>query len=101
MSHQAPPKEALIVSFLLQGANKQKKGRLFTWSDCDKTRRSVFRLKEGRLDYSAEIHQYRLPGEVVDASSLETFKDIQGWMRGAWNWVGFKVLSNLSPSMIL
>jgi len=57
---------------------------------------------------------HRLPGEVLDASSLETFKtrlnealsSLIWWvatlsMVGAWNLMIFKVPSNLSHSMIL
>ena len=58
--------------------------RLFTRSDSDKARGNGFKLKEEeiRLDnrkkfftQSVAKHSNRLPREVVDAPSLDMFKD--------------------------
>jgi len=65
----------------LKGA--YKKDRLFSRTCCDRARDNGFKLKEGRfrLDIRKKIfmvravkHWNRLPREVVDAPSLETFK---------------------------
>ena len=67
----------------LKGAYKKDGVRLFSRDCCDRTRGDGFKLKEGRvrLDIRKEFftarvvkHWNRLPREVVDAPSLETFK---------------------------
>ncbi|KAK4827594.1 hypothetical protein QYF61_019496 [Mycteria americana] len=74
----------LIVAFqYLKGAYKKDGNRLFSRAYCNRTRGNVFKLKEGRfrLDIRKKFftlrlvkHWNRLPREVVDAPSLETFK---------------------------
>ncbi|KFQ96206.1 hypothetical protein Y956_04768, partial [Nipponia nippon] len=74
----------LIVAFqYLKGAYKKDGDRLFSRAYCNRTRGGGFRLKEGRfrLDIRKKFfttrvvkHWNRLPREVVDAPSLETFK---------------------------
>ncbi|KAK4830959.1 hypothetical protein QYF61_014418 [Mycteria americana] len=74
----------LIVAFqYLKGAYKKDGDRLFSRACCDRTRGNGFKLKEGRfrLDRGKKCftmrvvkHWNRLPREVVDAPSLETFK---------------------------
>jgi len=67
----------------LKKAYKQEEDWLFTQPDCDRTRRDDFKLKKGifRLDAKQKFltigvvrHGHRMPREVVDALSLETFK---------------------------
>ena len=67
----------------LKGAYKKDGEGLFSRACSDKTRGSGFKLKEGRfrLDIRKNFftmrvvkHWNRLPREVVDAPSLETFK---------------------------
>ncbi|KAK4830599.1 hypothetical protein QYF61_012025 [Mycteria americana] len=74
----------LIVSLqYLKGACKKDGDRLFSRACSDRTRASGFKLKEGRfrLDTRKKSfmmrvvkHWNRLPREVVDAPSLDTFK---------------------------
>ncbi|KAK4806242.1 LOW QUALITY PROTEIN: hypothetical protein QYF61_013386 [Mycteria americana] len=74
----------LIVAFqYLKGAYKKDGERLFSRACSDRTRDNGFKLKEGRfrLDIRKKFftlrvvkHWHRLPREVVDAPSLETFK---------------------------
>ena len=74
----------LIVAFqYLQGAYKKDADNLFSKTCCDRTRSNGFKLREGRfrLDIRKKVftlkavkHWNRLPREVVEASSLETFK---------------------------
>ncbi|KAK4832358.1 hypothetical protein QYF61_021957 [Mycteria americana] len=74
----------LIAAFqYLKGAYKKDEDRLFSRACCDRTRRNGFKLKEGRfrLDIRKTFftmrvvkHWNRLPREVVDAPSLETFR---------------------------
>ena len=76
--------EDLIVVFqYLKGAYKKAGEGLFTRACSDRTRGNGFRLEEGRfrLDIRKKFftvrvvrHWNRLPGEVVDAPSLEVFK---------------------------
>jgi len=67
----------------LKGAYKKAEEGLFTRSCSDRTRDNSFKLKAGkfRLDIRKKFftmrvvkHWNRLPREVVDAPSLETFK---------------------------
>ncbi|KFW71024.1 hypothetical protein AS28_02304, partial [Pygoscelis adeliae] len=67
----------------LKGAYKKDGGKLFSRACCDRTRGNGFKLKGGRyrLDIRKKFftlrvvkHWKRLPREVVDAPSLETFK---------------------------
>ncbi|GAB0181509.1 hypothetical protein GRJ2_000616200 [Grus japonensis] len=74
----------LIAAFqYLKGLIKKDGNKLFSRACCDRTRDNVFKLKEGRfrLDIRKKFftvrvvkHWNRLPREVVDAPSLETFK---------------------------
>ncbi|KAK4824153.1 hypothetical protein QYF61_011231 [Mycteria americana] len=74
----------LIAAFqYLKGAYKKDGDKLFIRACCDRTRGNGFKLKEGRfrLDRRKKFftmrvvkHWNRLPREVVDAPSLETFK---------------------------
>ena len=74
----------LTVAFqYLRGEYKQKGEWLFTRVDSDRTRGNGLKLRQGkfRLDirrkfFSQRVvkHWNRLPKEVVDAPSLETFK---------------------------
>ncbi|GAB0183437.1 hypothetical protein GRJ2_000809000 [Grus japonensis] len=74
----------LTVAFqYLKGAYKKDGDRLFSRACCDRTRDNGFKLKEGRfrLDIRKKFfmmrvvkHWNRLPKEVVDVPSLETFK---------------------------
>ncbi|KAK4829854.1 hypothetical protein QYF61_007125 [Mycteria americana] len=75
----------LIVAFqYLKGAYKKDGDKLFSRACCGRTRGDGFKLKEGRfrLDTRKKFfkmrvvkHWNRLPREVVDAPSLEPFKD--------------------------
>ena len=67
----------------LKGACKKDGDKLFSRACCNRTRGNGFKLKEGRfrLDIRKKFftmrvvkHWNRLPREVVDAPSLETFK---------------------------
>ncbi|KFQ89275.1 hypothetical protein N337_06866, partial [Phoenicopterus ruber ruber] len=74
----------LIAAFqYLKGTYKKDGEKLFSRACCDRTRGNGFKLKEGR--YRPQIrkkvftmrvvkHWNRLPREVVEAPSLETFK---------------------------
>jgi len=74
----------LIAAFqYLNGRYKKDGDKLFCSACCSRTRSSGFKLKEGRfrLDIRKTFfamrvvkHWHRLPREVVDARSLETFK---------------------------
>ncbi|KAK4818682.1 hypothetical protein QYF61_017903 [Mycteria americana] len=72
----------LIAAFqYFKGAYKKDGDRLFSRACCDSTRGNGFKLKEGRQDTRKKFftmrvvrHWNRLPREVVDAPSLETFK---------------------------
>ena len=74
----------LIAAFqYLKGAYKKDGDRLFNRACCDRTRGNGFKLKAGRfrLDIRKKFftmrvvkHWNRLPREVIDAPSLETFK---------------------------
>ncbi|KAK4815367.1 hypothetical protein QYF61_001355 [Mycteria americana] len=73
----------LIAAFqYLKGAYKNDEDRLFSKACCDRTRNDGFKLRKGRfrLDlrktfFPARVvkHWNRLPREVVEAPSLETF----------------------------
>jgi len=67
----------------VKGAYKKDGDRPFSRACCDRTRGSGFKLKESRfrLDIRKKLftirvmkHWHRLPREVVDAPSLETFQ---------------------------
>jgi len=67
----------------LKGTYKKAGCRLFSRACCDTTRINAFKLKEGRFRqgirkkfFTVQVvkHWNRLPREVVDAPSLETFK---------------------------
>jgi len=67
----------------LNGAYKKDGDKLFSRACCDRTRGNGFKLKGGRsrLDIRKKFftvrvvkHWHRLPTELVDAPSLETFK---------------------------
>ncbi|KAK4824929.1 hypothetical protein QYF61_021549 [Mycteria americana] len=74
----------LIAAFQnLKGAYKKDGDKLFSRACCDRTRGNGFKLKEGRfrLDIRKKLftlkvvrHWPRLPREVGDAPSLETFQ---------------------------
>ena len=74
---------AVILAFqYLKGGYRKDEGNLFSKAYCDRARGHGFKLKEGRfrLDIRKTIfkmrvvkHWGRLPREVVDAPSLETF----------------------------
>ena len=77
----------------LNGAYKQDRNQLFTWVDTDRTRGTIFKLKEGgfRLDVSGKFftervvkHWNRQSGEVVCALFLSSWRFSRpGWM-GPW-----------------
>jgi len=67
----------------LKGAYKKDGDRFFSRACCNRTNGNGFKQKEGRfrLDIRKKFftirpvkHWHRLPREVVDAPSLETFK---------------------------
>jgi len=67
----------------LKGTCKKHGDKLFSRACCNRTRSNGFKLREGRirLDIRKKFftwrmvkHWSRLPREVVDAPSLETFK---------------------------
>ncbi|KAK4812739.1 hypothetical protein QYF61_018288 [Mycteria americana] len=74
----------LIAAFqYLKGAYRKDGDRLFSKACCDRTRSNGFTLREGRfrLDLRKKFftmrvvrHWHRLPREVVEAPSLETFQ---------------------------
>jgi len=79
-----PGNSVLIGAFqYLKGAWKKDEDKLFSRACCYRTRGNGFKLKESRfrLDVRKRFftlrvmkHCHRLPREVVDAPSLETFK---------------------------
>jgi len=73
----------IIVAFeYLKGAEKKDGDKLFSRACCDGTRSNGFKLKESRFRLGTRKkffrrlvrHWHRLPREVVDTPSLETFK---------------------------
>jgi len=74
----------LIAAFQqLNGTDRKDEDNLFSRACCDRTRSNGFKLREGkfRLDIRKKFftirvvkHWNRLPREVVDAPSLETFE---------------------------
>jgi len=78
----------LIAAFqYLKGAYRNDGENLFSRSCCNRTRNNGFKLREGRFRLDSRKtffpmrvvkHWNRLPREVVEAPSLETFK--AGWM---------------------
>ncbi|KAK4828253.1 hypothetical protein QYF61_024860, partial [Mycteria americana] len=75
---------------VLKGAYKKDEDKLFSRACCDRTRGNGFKLKGGRfrLDTKKKFftmrmvkHWDRLPREVVDAPSLETFKALEVLVR--------------------
>jgi len=75
---------ALVPAFqYLKGAYKKDGDKLSSRACCNRTGANVFKLKEGRfrldtrktfLTTRVVNHWNRFPREVVDVSSLETFK---------------------------
>jgi len=79
---KAPGKPNCVLS-VLRGGLQARWDRLFSSACCDRTRGNGFKLKKGRftLDIRKKFltmrvvkHWNRLPSEVVEAPSLETFK---------------------------
>ncbi|KFV90313.1 hypothetical protein N327_12568, partial [Fulmarus glacialis] len=75
--------DLIVVFQYLKGAYKKDGDKLFSRACCDRARGNGFKLKEGRfrLDRRKKFftvrvvkHWNRLPREVVDAPSVETFK---------------------------
>jgi len=74
----------LVAAFqYLKGAYRKDGDNLFSKVCCDRTRSNSFKLRESRfrLDIRKNFftmrvvkHWHRLPTEMVDAPSLETFK---------------------------
>ena len=67
-----------------KGAYKQEGERLFTWVDSDRRRGNGSKLRQGRFRLGVRWkfftqrvvkHWNRLPRVVVDAQSVEAFKD--------------------------
>jgi len=67
----------------LKGAYEQEGVQVFTWVDSDRTRGNGFKLRQGRFRLAIRrkfftqkvmTHWNRLPKEVVDVPSPETFK---------------------------
>ena len=68
---------------VLKGAYKKDGDRVFSRACCDRRRRDGFKLEEGRFRLAVRKtffalrvvkRWHRLPREVADAPSLETFK---------------------------
>jgi len=110
----------LIAAFqYLKGAYEKDGDRLFSRACCDRTRGNGFKLKECRfrLDLKKKFftkrvvkHWKRLPREVVDAPSLETFKArldgalsnlVPAHCRRGWTRCPLRVPSNPDNYMIL
>ena len=75
--------DLIAVYHYLKGDYRKDGNNLFSKACCDRTKGNGFKLKEGRfgLDISKNFftmrvvkHWNKLPIEVVDAPSLETFK---------------------------
>jgi len=74
----------LIAAFqYLQGTSKKDRDKLFSRACSDRTSSNGFKLRESRFRVDTRKkfftmrvvkHWHRLPREVVDAPSLETFK---------------------------
>jgi len=66
----------LIAAFqYLKGAYRKDGENIFSRACCDRTRSKGFKLREGRFRLMRVVkHWNRLPREVVEAPSLETFK---------------------------
>ena len=64
----------------LKGSYRKEGDRLFSRFSCDKTRGNGFKLKESRFTmkkfFTVRVvrHSNRLPRDVVDVPSLQTFK---------------------------
>ena len=72
-----------VVFKFLKGSYRKEGDRLFRRVCGDRTRRNGFKLKEGRFrldvrkkSFTLRVvrHWNRLPSDVVDAPSLQTFK---------------------------
>ena len=82
----SPEKRSLwedpIAALQYLKGNKKEEDRLFSRVCCDRTRGNGFKLKKMRFSLDIKkfltvrvvMHWYRLPKEVTDAPSLETFK---------------------------
>ncbi|KAK4825884.1 hypothetical protein QYF61_003158 [Mycteria americana] len=82
----SPARGDAILDLMVTNAtapHKKDGDRLFTRACCDRTRGNGFKLKEGRFRleikkkfFTTRVvkHCNRLPREVVDAPSLDTFK---------------------------
>jgi len=66
-----------------KGSYRKERGRLFSRICCDKTRRNGFKLNKGRFRLNIRkkfvtvrvVREWnRLPRDVIDVLSLETFK---------------------------
>jgi len=77
------PGDPIVASQYLKGACRKDGDNLFSMACCDRTRSHGFKLREGNLDWiqgkkfftlRGLKHWHRLPREVMEAPSLETFK---------------------------
>jgi len=93
----------LIAAFqYLKGAYRKDGENLSSRACCDRTRSNGFKLREGRirLDIRKKFftmrvvkHRNRLPREVVEAPSLETFKTKLGGALSNLVWLEMSLLT--------